>query len=457
MSENPLYYSGNQKSKTSNLKPVLSSALASLEVQLDEELARYRRTRIGHRTPIQKSLGSLIAAKPQSQSAMTIASSKNQQSLTPEQAAAYIREQQASSSTPAEIKTPPPPPAPETFGAVTSNQETKDSNPQISYSLASNQNLGVPFPENINTQEHTASTSNQSSIVKAGLGENKPPLNVSPPKNENTKQPDDYLESSEALLRSLQEEESPSQTKKPKNNNDSLLSPLSIGSMLLLLVSSITFGYIIFNLDDLPSLTFGGLFKRNQQVGSIENTENVSDVKSGEQKLTPIPKNPNLASDALPGINSIDDVVGATPKAKPTPVAKPPATVANPAPAERTTTAGQVSPTNPAPVERRTTAEQVPTVENTPAPAQPVSETASAPAPQNLDEIEPSNGGFYNVIVDNTGNTLADVRKVIPDAYLSPEGKYVYLGAFKSKDRLKKHLELLKEKGITARVEEPES
>ena len=40
---------------------------------------------------------------------------------------------------------------------------------------------------------------------------------------------------------------------------------------------------------------------------------------------------------------------------------------------------------------------------------------------------------------------------------MSAVGKYVYLGAFKSKDRLKKHLELLKEKGIVARVEEPES
>ena len=439
MSENPLYYSGNQKSKTSNLKPPLSAALASLEVHLDEELARYRRTRIAHRTPGQKSLGSLIAGKPQAQSAMTIAPSKNQRSLTPEQAAAYIREQHAS-TTPPEVKTPPPPPpAPETFSGVTANKETEETNSEISYSLPSNQKQGVPFPESIKTPLHTASTSNQSSIVKASIGENKPPENISPPKNENTKQPDDYLESSEALLRSLQEEESVPQPKKPKNNNDSLLSPLSIGSMLLLLVSSITFGYIIFNLDNLPSLTFGGLFKRNQAISS-ENTENVSDVKSGEQKLTPIPKNPNLASDALPGINSIDDIAGATPKAKPTPIARPPAAV-----------------TRPAPIERAATEQPSPTVANTPTPAQPVAETEAVTVPQNLDEIQPSNGGFYNVIVDNAGNTLAEVKKVIPDAYLSPEGKYVYLGAFKSKDRLKKHLELLKEKGIVARVEEPES
>jgi hypothetical protein len=442
MSENSLYYSGNQTSKTSNLKPAISAALASLEVQLDEELSRYRRTRIAHRTPIQKSLGSLIAAKSQHQNAITVASSKSQQSLTGEEAAAYIRQQQASISG-NEIKTPPipppPPPAPETFPKVTSNRETNSEIP-----LAQNPSKGgqVPFPSTTtNAQNQTEPAQNQSSIVKADINRNTPEENISPPKDDTKSQPDDYLESSEALLRSLQEDVG-SQTKKPKNNNDSLLSPLSIGSMLLLLVSSITFGYIIFNLDDLPSLSVARLFKRDPEVSSSENTETVSDVNSDVQKLAPpVSRNPNLANDALPNINSIDDVAGATPKAKPTTVASPSSPVTSTAPVETTTTAEQMSPP----------------VANTPTPQSPVSQTEAATTPQNLDEIEPSNGGFYNVIVDNTGNTLAEVREVIPDAYLSPEGKYVYLGAFKSKQRLKNHLELLKEKGITARVEEPDS
>ncbi len=443
MSENPLYYSGLQTSKTSNLKPAISAALASLEVQLDEELSRYRRTRIAHRTPIQKSLGSLIAAKSPTQNAIAAASIQSQQSLTGKEAAAYIRQQQASISG-NEIKTPPlPPPAPETFPKVTSNKETSEiplpQNPsgqeQVPFpETTTNAQEQVPFPETITNAQ------NQSSIVKADIKRNTPPENISPPPDSSKSQPDDYLESSEALLRSLQEEQQP-QTKKPKNNNDSLLSPLSIGSMLLLLVSSITFGYIIFNLDDLPTLSLGGLFKREQEIGSSGNTQTVSDVNANDKKLAPpVSRNPNLSNDALPTINSIDDIAGATPRAKPT-------TIATPSPV-----------TNPAPVERTTTVEQMsPPVANTPAPESPVSETPAATTPQNLDEIEPTNGGFYNVIVDNTGNTLAEVKKVIPDAYLSPEGKYVYLGAFKSKTRLKNHLELLKEKGITARVEEPDS
>jgi hypothetical protein len=435
MSENPLYYSGNQKSKTSNLKPPLSAALASLEVQLDEELARYRRTRIAHRTPIQKSLGSLIASKSPTQNTITAASSKFQQSLTGEQAAAYIRQQQASISG-NEIKIPPPPPpAPEIFPKVASNKDVEIPLPQIPSSEGQ-----VTFPSaTTNAQNKAESAPSQSSIVKADINGKTPPENIFPPSDDTKSQPDDYLESSEALLRSLQEEQQP-QTKKPKNNSDSLLSPLSIGSMLLLLVSSITFGYIIFNLDDLSSLTFGGIFKRNQEISSGENTETVSNVNPDDSKLAPpVSRNPNLASDALPNINSIDDVAGATPKAKPT-------TLSTPSPVTPTT-----------PVERTTTQQVSPTAVNTPASAQPVSETETATTPQNLDEIELSDNGFYNVIVDNTGNTLAEVKKVIPDAYLSPEGKYVYLGAFKSKERLKNHLELLKEKGITARVEEPDS
>ncbi|NJL81488.1 MAG: hypothetical protein HC917_26965 [Richelia sp. SM2_1_7] len=119
MSENPLSYSsGNQTSKPSNLKPAISAALASLEVQLDEELARYRRTRISHRTPIQKGLDSLIAGKLQAQSAITLANTQlQQQKLTGEQAAAYIKQQQASNSQ-GKTQTPPPPPIPETFPRV---------------------------------------------------------------------------------------------------------------------------------------------------------------------------------------------------------------------------------------------------------------------------------------------------------------------------------------------------
>ena len=451
MSENPLYHSGNQKSKPYSLKPALSSALASLEVQLDEELARYRRTRIAHRTPSQKSLGNLIAAQPQDKISTVVGSSQNQRSLTGEQAAAYIRQQQASSPQ-SKIKTPPPPPPmPETSPGLAYSQDLNPDSNQAPKSEEQSEDL-TEVTQNQPTllQNQATSLQSQTSIVKADINQSSKDENLSAPTNETTKEPDDYLESSEALLRSLAEEQpnqtSPAPKKTASSNNDSLLSPLSIGSMLLLLVSSITFGYIVFNLDNPSSWSLGGLFKRNQEVQKGENTKTASNVKPTSQpKLTPIPKNPNLASDALPDINSIDDVAGATPKAKPAREVKP----ANPVTSQNNTTQ-----TNTVPAQA---IEQIPPTAAPAAPVKPVPQTEAAPTPQNLDDIEPSANGYYNIIVDNEGDAFTNVRKVVPDAYLSPEGKYVYLGAFKSKARVKKQLELLKKNGITARVEEAES
>jgi len=428
MSQNPLYYSGSQTSKPLLIKPALSAALASLEVKLDEELSRYRRTRIIHRTPIQKSLGSLIAAKPQAQTALTVANTQNQQSLTGEQAAAYIKQQQANSSLNQIKSTTPPAPVPETSKEVVDKQKINSQKKQIPFINEQTNQQTIPYTTASTGKSQTMSPQNESSIVKADMNLNTQEKNLSTPQDDTSKQPEDYLESSEALLRSLAEEQPSSEKPTSNKNNDSLRSPLSIGAMLLLLLSSITFGYIVFNLDNNSSFSLSRLFKGSSKVTKNQNTTN----PAGEPELTPIPKNPNLASDVLPDINNIDDVAGATPESKPTKVAKP-------APPETATTVKQISPT---------VAANTPTTN--------ISESEAAPATQNLDEIQPTKGGYYNVIVDNTGDTLNQMKKVIPDAYLSPEGKYVYLGAFKSKERVKKHLEVLKQNGITARVEEPE-
>ncbi|MFM7370625.1 MAG: hypothetical protein ACKO2Z_23115, partial [Sphaerospermopsis kisseleviana] len=49
MSQNPTIDSGTSSAKTSGLQPALAAALGSLEVQLDQELTRYRRARNGVR------------------------------------------------------------------------------------------------------------------------------------------------------------------------------------------------------------------------------------------------------------------------------------------------------------------------------------------------------------------------------------------------------------------------
>ncbi|MEO1374826.1 MAG: hypothetical protein AAFW70_10995 [Cyanobacteria bacterium J06635_10] len=200
MSENPLYYSDSQ-----TLKPALSAALASLEVKLDEELARYRRTRAAHRTPTQKSLGSLIAAKPQAQSAITVANIRNQQSLTGEEAVAYIRQQQANNPL-GNLETPPPPPrAPKTSPKVGESQGINSEPKQIPF--INEQTIPPSYTETTKARNRTTTAQNQSSIVKTDINQNTQANNLPDSKNDAPKQPDDYLESSEALLRSLAEEE----------------------------------------------------------------------------------------------------------------------------------------------------------------------------------------------------------------------------------------------------------
>ncbi len=64
--------------------------------------------------------------------------------------------------------------------------------------------------------------------------------------------PNDYLESSEELLRSLAQEEAGAEQE--RSSIESLLTPLGIGSMMLMLIGSGMFGYLIMNPSTLTAL-----------------------------------------------------------------------------------------------------------------------------------------------------------------------------------------------------------
>ncbi|RUR83437.1 hypothetical protein ACF3DV_15375 [Chlorogloeopsis fritschii PCC 9212] len=434
MSQNHLEDSGVQSSKTPGLKPVLAAALASLEVQLDQELTRYRRTR-------------LAAYRTLNQPRMRASMSNQAQKL----AAA------------ATVVTTQPSPIAESVNEI--------SSPQVSSIIQStpvadiHEELPKPVKENL-PRQHTlqiSSTSatdekpalptlNSANIVPAAIAENKSEDIVKP--QATPKPPEDYLESSEALLRSLAQE--PPQTTKTRTSGDSLLSPIGIGSMLLLLLSSLTLGYVMFNPKNLPRFSFNNLFQRNASNSEVK-TENVSsNTKIQTQApLTPIPKYPNLATNEFTEVKTPDDVVGLAPTATPILISTP-NPVVTPNSAVSPTTAAQppqLPIATPSPEITPTTAAQVqqPTATTSPS-AQPT------PTPQKLDdaEIKPLADGFYHVVVDNQGeNSLAKARLAVPDAYLSPEKKFIYLGAFKTKEQVKQHLQMLETKGIKARVQQP--
>jgi hypothetical protein len=391
MSQNPLIDSRTQSSKTLGLKPALASALASLEVQLDQELTRYRRTRNSLKTSRPFAGGSYINSPPQR------TFSKNQST------AAAVKADVKFPGNSTAIHPDEPEPVPVSSGVEPVRKPIPPSPAKLSSSIV---------PTKAKTPERE---------------------NVLQP-DESPNQPDDYLESSEALLRSLTEEEA--QTTQSSTTSESLLSPLGIGSMLLLLLASLTLGYVVFNPKSLPQWNLGTFLPKTATTASTENNAVVSNNSQlpDAPPSTPIPKYPNLASNEFPVVRDPNDVVSLKPKFPPTPSA---VTKSVPIPQP----INPVVPLNPPPA---ITAKPV------------VTPTAIATPVKLSDEIKPAADGFYHVITDNlSASTLATARKVVPDAYLSRNQKFIYLGALKNKEQVKLRLQQLQEQGIIARVEQP--
>jgi hypothetical protein len=200
---------------------------------------------------------------------------------------------------------------------------------------------------------------------------------------------------------------------------------------MLLLLASLTLGYVVFNPRTLPQLHLSQLFNRISSKNS-ENTyvseSNPSPIAQPE--ITPIPKYPNLAAREFPQVRYPNDVIGLTPKVKPTPTATPQPIVIE----------TQISPVVPL--------TSVPNVSAIPKPKETL--------PGLNTEIKPSADGYYYIVADNQGNNaLASARQVVPDAYLSDGQKYIYLGALKTEEEAKQRLQQLQAKGIKARVRKP--
>lgn len=429
MSQNPLIDTGTQSSKTPGLKPALGAALASLEVQLDQELTRYRRTRTGLRTANQPRGGNYINIQPQQLTQTRVTAVKTPPSIAENRITA----------------------APEKNSAPTTDKSEEQDKPQVLFLPASTKIQTPPPPPPPPLPKST------SSIVPT-VAKTPQPENILQPDNA-PKEPDDYLESSEALLRSLAAEQP--EIKKPSNpTSDSLLSPLGIGSILLLLVASLTLGYVVFNPKNLPHLNLANLFNSSSSP-TKDNTEGVTSnpQPTDEAELTSIPKYPNLAANEFPVVRDPNDVVGLKPKIQPTPRATPksltvpqpsyPMTVQPLAPLNPSTVQ-PLPPLNPTTVQPLAPLNPVPN-----ATAEPLARATANP-PQVNSEIKPAADGFYHVVIDNQGDrALAAARQVVPDAYLSPNQKFIYLGALKTPEQVERRLQQLQAQGIKARLQQP--
>lgn len=173
------------------LKPTLTNALSSLNINLDYELARYRYAKQGN--------GSVGVAPPQFQ--------RRQRSLSlinvPRQASPPSAQRSPQGITP-----PPVPPNP--------RLQASALNPPVSGAVS------------------------EVSALRSAIVRQEPPLQ------------DTYLASSEALLQNFDEAYVPptqgySPSRRAKHWTDDLNTPLGLGALMLLLVTSAAFGFLLVN------------------------------------------------------------------------------------------------------------------------------------------------------------------------------------------------------------------
>lgn len=390
MSQRSLAALPGQTPQPPSLHPALQSALSSLDVQLEDELARYRRSKAGDPLPPPRGLERYQPRKP-----------LDLISLTP-QPNPEITAPAAVPFTPPEPVAPPEPVVENTSLVV------------------------VPSPE-----------SNPSNQL------------TEPPASE----PDDYLESSEELLKNLADEtETPIEIPdRDRSWTDNLLTPLGVGAMLLLLLVSATLGFVLKNPSVLSPLMAG----RSPDSTTPEATEptTAAQPSSPPAQITALPQAPNLADREFKDVN-LDTLSTLKRSPSPSPASPSPAVSASPA---------IVTPRNS--VTSNPSASTQPPLASLLLPATPVPQTAGSPQVAPEGGVEPSepveaaptpgDGLFYAVVDYDSDRTLEQVREVVPDAYLREfnQGTKIQLGTFNDRASAEAFIDELEYQGISAQIE----
>lgn len=419
---------GSVQSSQSQLNPVLQAALASLDIQLEDELARYRRQRAKRGTP---ALRSTAPRSPKSLDLIAISAVGERTHPTP------------------------PPRTPSVAESRIADPWLAEPGTSAQLAIASEGNL-APSSSSL---AHPPTPDTYSLLDPRTDGG-----------------PDDYLESSEELLKSLAEEEAEVETQQSFLNH--LLTPLGIGSLLLLLLASTTFGYVIMNPQSLNPLARSPKSSQEKAGGSAPT--GLADASPGGVTSDSV----DLADSPFPSLD-LNNLSMAKPDADR--VAKPSqspqgtkpegtpltATIERPAPkkpvARRSTSAA------PAPAAGATSNQpepvraSAPVREPAPAPraAAPAPRTttpadpttrAAAPAPAPAQSSPSASAYRYKVVIPyDSDRTLQQARQTVPDAYVKnfSDGAQIQMGAFTSEVEARQRVEQLQQQGIPAQVYQP--
>lgn len=461
MSQNTSVESSNRSSNQS-IKPALQAALVSLDMQLEEELARYRRQKAGRPVIPPRGLNRHQVRKPLDL-------------ISVDRVGETIQRPALGMSTAPKISMP-----------LTSAHQTPD--PLSDWEAEHEEFPQASQPSRVSSV--TAGLSDAPIIPSSGNATTDRPATAArmterltvPGQSESDlaafadaqAQPEDYLESSEQLLRSLAEDEKSAEPQKRPTNK--LLTPLGIGSILLLLLSSATLVYIFTNPSTLSALGLDRLFGSKTQT-TAQSTSKITAVKSEPAPSSSPLSGPKLDQGEFKDINP-DNLsqleASPSPSSSPSPVA-PLSDLPNPGvnssapPVASGSAAANGSSNLPSALLPRSlapgAASQAPTgvqrVVPVPAPlAQPPVVSAPKPAaPENLAASPAtSRNSFYYVLVNySSDRDLAQAKKVVPDAYVEkfPQGARIQMGAFKRESQAKTLVEQLKQQGVTASIYSP--
>ncbi|MFB2881928.1 SPOR domain-containing protein [Floridanema aerugineum] len=392
--------------------PVVQGVLSCLDVQLEEEIAQYRRKRASKQVRQKGATRSNVGNK--GLDLISVPAWENQVQVPTLPVKEFVAQPLLNDNL-AEVKTTPLPDREETATAATILNGKAF--------VAGEAKLELPSP----------SLGYRNPVVAKQL-------------------PDEYLQSSEALRKNLDDDEFVESTATPNNK---LMTPLGIGSMLLLLVGAATLGYVAMNPATISHLA------RNKQ------SENASiTAASGGLNAGGIPNTPNLAEQEFVELNlktlstvnprgsAISQVApGATKTQVPV---NPPAPL--PSPAAVTNRLDLPSALIPPAVQSGILPPQlgqppIPTTGPSVVSSPKAAATSKTPL-KNPTATKKVENKFLVIVSYGGDRSLAQARKVAPQALVRQlsQGRAIQLSAFPDEKAAQKKVQDLRKQGISARV-----
>jgi len=390
---------------TQELNPTLQAVIESLDIELEAELIRYRK----YRRQVEKS--------PVSQK-----NSNKQIYKIPELTPVLPVDEQIASSLPlSETESP-------LENSRTFNTSAKESSPlaiepptPAELSMAKKGDV-----ENQNSQKQTYQLVNNSYSA-----------------------PDNYLESSEKLLESLDNLKSSPQEQ--STYLASLFTPLGIASMFLFLISCTTLGYVLMNPSGLSNL---GLDRLLKGTSAQKNTDDINTDNILSRNEQPLPKSPDLASQEFVDLdlNTLSNV-NPQPSQFPSPTArvKP---VVPPEILGSANTASQPTYNSSAELNNLSTTLLPQSTQSSPTQSPIVKSSPQTSISSQITSPIKSDDGWYYVVVDYVNEeSLYKAQQIIWDAYIreTANGIKIQMGAFWEPERAKMFLQELRQEGLDAK------